>query len=57
MNKCSDRSAGPEGCNSPVFWIIKAADKRMASCGRHLNRVCLQMLETGVEYMTVGILE
>lgn len=51
-DRCSTSSGQ---CNNGVTWIIKAADKRMASCGIHFNKVCLQMLETGAECMTVWV--
>jgi hypothetical protein len=40
-------------CRYQVYWLIKAADKRMYACGKHIHMVCQQMLRTGVEYMTV----
>jgi hypothetical protein len=57
MNQCSAERAGVAGCYNPIGWVIKAADKKMFACGTHLNRVCLQMLQTGVEYMTISILD
>lgn len=53
--QCSAERAGLDGCQAPVSWVIKAADARMLSCGKHLNKVCLQMIRTGAEFMTVTI--
>lgn len=41
-------------CKSYPSWTIKAADKRMHTCGAHMNQVCKQMLATGVLYMTIS---
>jgi len=53
--QCSAGKAGPGGCQAPVTWVVKAASMRRYACGRHLNRVCLALLSTGVAYMTVSI--
>ena len=53
--QCHAENAGLDGCQSPVSWVVKAASARMFACGRHLNKVCLQMIRTGAEFMTVTI--
>lgn len=53
--RCSAYHAGPSGCQAPVSWVIKAASTKLYACGRHLHRVCLQMIATGATYMTVTI--
>jgi hypothetical protein len=49
--KCSSSSTGR--CKHIVMWRVKAANNVMFACGTHLNNVCAQMLETGVDYMTL----
>jgi hypothetical protein len=53
--RCDAEHAGLDGCQAPVCWVIRAASATLGACGRHLNKVCLQMTRTGVQYMTVSI--
>lgn len=55
MMQCSAENAGLAGCQAPVQWVIKAVDRKLYACGRHLNRVCLQMARIGVAYMTLAL--
>ncbi len=52
--QCEASHTGMDGCQFPVQWKLRAADKKMYSCGRHLHRVARQMLKTGVEFMTIS---
>jgi hypothetical protein len=52
--QCDADRAGIGGCQAPVTWTVKAAPTLMHACGRHLNRVCLKMRETGAEHMFVS---
>jgi hypothetical protein len=56
MNRwCDAKDAGVAGCQAPVTWVFKGADKKKYSCGRHLNNVALQMVAEGLEYMTLSV--
>ena len=52
--QCDADRAGTGGCQAPATWIITSAKARMHACGRHLNRVCLQMRMKGAGHMTVS---
>lgn len=51
---CSASLAGLSGCRAPVTWVITAARFRRFACGRHLNRVCAELLVTGVRHMSLA---
>jgi hypothetical protein len=55
MLRCSAERAGLDGCQAPVSWVLRGADQKRYSCGRHVNRVLLQMVRLGLEYVTVSI--
>src|SRR6266487_1228754 len=52
---CDAEKAGLSGCPHSVSWVLKGADKKMHSCGTHLNRVALQMVKLGLEFMTLQL--
>lgn len=56
MKCCADK-AGLDGCQSPVLWVIRAASFTLYACGRHLNQVCLSLVNRGLEFMTLSIYE
>lgn len=57
MNKCSANEINVAKCNATVSWVVKAADKKLLSCGIHLNKICMEMVKYGAEYMQVSIHE